>query len=671
MTLALLLTAVTGAWADWTGGTYTATADENLGNIIVSDDVTLTINAGVTVTVTSYNVSAPGIKVANGKTLTIVGPGTLVVNGAKGIKGSDSSMMTGNPGGQGTDGGAAITGNIIVKEGATVEANGGYGGQGGTGGSGTSGSNPGQGGKGGKGGKGAAAFTGAVTIFSGTITAKGGSGGDGGSGGYGGFNPENANHGLDGEIGEGGANGNAFAGTLTFYGGTVNVVPGSMPGYGKPSGNVSNAFVNPVTMKATTYELKGSNSSNYTAIELADIVNYRYVSIVAADYVEPTFDYELTDVATDHGSGQVKFFIGGKEVEGAYETDEGKTVTVKVTPDEGWVVDAFAVTAEVYRYWEGSRRAQAMVPMQRTVDLKYERTTLDGVAIYTFTMPASNVRVTGAYMKLSTLYFDPADRTNLMKVNVGSYGDVNLEDGKTVKIDKVEDILEGAEITLTANTGYKFRKVEVKKKGASTPLDNTTTAWTAGTYAVPAGGLTYSAAITVSGDVTLVLTDGETLTLNKGISLASGATLTVEGNGTMNVNGTNGNTSSTVAGSGMMCFKSGTLVATGGNGHVGNDLGQYGMNGGISHGGSAINGSLTLEGGNVTATGGNGGNAGGGGINWATGGNGGSAITGNVIINGGNWTANNGSNGTLLSGGNNNKAGTGGKAVAGTVTDNR
>ena len=207
---------------------------------------------------------------------------------------------------------------------------------------------------------------------------------------------------------------------------------------------------------------------------------------------------------------------------------------------------------------------------------------------------------------------------------------------------------------------------------AATPLDNTTTAWTAGTYAVPTGGLTYSDAITVSGDVTLVLTDGETLTLNKGISLASGATLTVEGNGTMNVNGTNDNTSSTVAGSGMMCFKSGTLVATGGNGHVGNDLGQFGMNGGISHGGSAINGSLTLEGGNVTATGGNGGNAGGASsINWATGGNGGSAITGNVIINGGNWTANNGSNGTLLSGGSNNVAGTGGKAVAGTVTDNR
>ncbi len=231
----------------------------------------------------------------------------------------------------------------------------------------------------------------------------------------------------------------------------------------------------------------------------------------------------------------------------------------------------------------------------------------------------------------------------------------------------------GTTVTATYSGTKRVKSVKAKKKAAAvTTLNNTIKAWTAGSYAVPTGGLTYSDAITVSGDVTLTLTDGETLTLNKGISLASGATLTVEGNGTMNVNGTNGNTSSTVAGSGMMCFKSGTLVATGGNGHEGNDLGQFGMNGGISHGGSAINGSLTLEGGNVTATGGNGGNAGGASsINWATGGNGGSAITGNVIINGGNWTANNGSNGTLLSGGNSNVAGTGGKAVGGTVTDNR
>ena len=278
-------------------------------------------------------------------------------------------------------------------------------------------------------------------------------------------------------------------------------------------------------------------------------------------------------------------------------------------------------------------------------------------------MNATALAVTLGAAPLWNAEFDLTDAPEADKAGKWS---TNIPEGGVVK---------GTPVTVTYTGSKKVIGVKAEKKAAapaSTPLDNTTTAWTAGTYAVPAGGLTYSDAITVSGDVTLVLTDGETLTLNKGISLAEGATLTVEGNGTMNVNGTNGNSSSTVAGTGTLVLTSGTLNATGGNGHVGNDLGQFGMNGGISHGGSAINGSLTLEGGNVTATGGNGGNAGGAGsINWATGGNGGSAITGNVIINGGNWTANIGSNGTLLSGGSNNVAGTGGKAVAGTVTDNR
>ena len=277
-------------------------------------------------------------------------------------------------------------------------------------------------------------------------------------------------------------------------------------------------------------------------------------------------------------------------------------------------------------------------------------------------LAANALQVTLGAAPLWNAEFDLTDAPEADKTGKWS---TNIPEGGVTK---------GQTVTVTYTGSKKVIGVKAEKKAAapaSTPLDNTTTAWSAGTYAVPAGGLTYSDAITVSGDVTLVLTDGETLTLNKGISLASGATLTIQGNGTMNVNGTNGNSSSTVAGTGTLVLTSGTLNATGGNGHVGNDLGQFGMNGGISHGGSAINGSLTLEGGNVTATGGNGGNAGGSGINWATGGNGGSAITGNVIINGGNWTANNGSNGTLLSGGSNNKAGSGGKAVAGTVTDNR
>lgn len=155
--LALLLTAATGARAAWTGGTYTATANENLGAITVNGDATLTINSDVTVTVTG------GINVASG-TLTVTGPGTLVVTGAKGNNGA--SAWEGGPGG---NGGVAISGNIIVQGGATVTATGGTGGNGGTGTF-----------VAGNGGNGGVAFAGTLTYKSGTVTANGGSAGSGG-----------------------------------------------------------------------------------------------------------------------------------------------------------------------------------------------------------------------------------------------------------------------------------------------------------------------------------------------------------------------------------------------------------------------------------------------------------------------------------------------------------
>ena len=242
------------------------------------------------------------------------------------------------------------------------------------------------------------------------------------------------------------------------------------------------------------------------------------------------------------------------------------------------------------------------------------------------------------------------------------------------------DVKKGQTVTVTYSGERKVMGVKAEKKAAapaSTPLDNTTTAWTAGTYAVPAGGLTYSDAITVSGDVTLTLTDGETLTLNKGISLASGATLTIEGTGTMAVNGTNESTASTVAGSGTLVLTSGTLNAKGGYGQsltLTEDSYKWDGNTGAS-GGVAINGNVTVSGGTVTATGGNGGNLNTVALGFSEnnrGGNGGAAISGTVTVNAGGWTATNGSNGTYIGGDDSGcYAGTGGKAVAGTVTDNR
>ena len=191
-------------------------------------------------------------------------------------------------------------------------------------------------------------------------------------------------------------------------------------------------------------------------------------------------------------------------------------------------------------------------------------------------------------------------------------------------------------VTLQYNGRLKVKGVKATSDAApaapaTVDLDASTKAWADGSaFAVPAGGLTYSDAITVSGDVTLTLTEGTTLTLNKGISLAAGATLTVEGNGTMVVNGTSGSTASTVAGSGTLVLMSGTLTATGGNG---GSVGDYCEN--------------------------------------CSGGNGGDAISGTLTINGGSTSVNDGSNVSIGNLCGNCTAGTGGKAVTGNVTDNR
>ncbi len=162
--------------------------------------------------------------------------------------------------------------------------------------------------------------------------------------------------------------------------------------------------------------------------------------------------------------------------------------------------------------------------------------------------------------------------------------------------------------------------ISVEEAVTATPLDTTTTAWTAGAFAVPTGGLTYNNSVNVSGDVTLVLTEGETLTLNKGISIADGATLTVQGKGTLIANGEKGDDctwggegqayagggTDAIRGNGTMIVNSGTVTATGGNG--GNALASNCYNYG-GDGGHGIGCALTVNGGNVTGIGGNGGAA--------------------------------------------------------------
>ena len=224
--LALLLVAATSAWAQWTGGTHTATANENLNAINVSDDATLTINQGVTVTVNG------GITVASGKTLTVTGGGTLVANGANGANGATGE--TGNAGG------TAIAGNVIINGvGLTVTATGGQGGEGGGGGEGSDGDtgNPGgeggTGGTGGNGGNGGHAFAGTLTVFGGNVNAYGGGSGYGGSdgpcgpGGNGYDGGADGEDGEPGEMGEDGSDGVAYASNVTFQAATHTMTDGT------------------------------------------------------------------------------------------------------------------------------------------------------------------------------------------------------------------------------------------------------------------------------------------------------------------------------------------------------------------------------------------------------------------------------------------------------------
>ena len=330
--LVLLVAVVSGAWAQWTGGTYTATANENPNAINVSDDATLTINQGVTVTVSG------GITVASGKTLTITGGGTLVANGANG--------QTGNAGG------TAIAGNVIINGvGLTVTATGGQGGQGAQGAQGAEGyegSPGGQGGQGGTGGQGAnggSAFSGAVTIYAGSVTATGGQGGQGGTGGKGGKGgygsdvyDNGGNGGKGGTGGKGGQGGHAFAGTLTVYGGNVSAYGGQRGQRGKygdggeegdsdlghsgaegedgddgEEGANGYAYANSVTIEAATYTVKDNsgdpiNLNNITSelrviIQSADVVPVVTYSVALAEGTEDADKWTITPKENLTGDG--------------------------------------------------------------------------------------------------------------------------------------------------------------------------------------------------------------------------------------------------------------------------------------------------------------------------------------------------------------------------------
>ncbi len=131
MTLALLITAATGAWAqgEFSSDPYTSTTEFN--SVSVTSSMTLTIKEGVIVTVNS------GLTIEDGVTLTLTGGGRLSVYGKSGNWGRDAVYEEGNriiEATAGGDGQPAIILNDnakIVIDNGEIYAEGGQGGRGG------------------------------------------------------------------------------------------------------------------------------------------------------------------------------------------------------------------------------------------------------------------------------------------------------------------------------------------------------------------------------------------------------------------------------------------------------------------------------------------------------------------------------------------------------------
>ena len=424
-----LFAMTTGAWADWGGGTYTATTEEDLfDDITVNDDATLTINEGVTVTVRF------GITISEGKTLTVVGPGTLKVNGTDGSDGSN-----------GSNGSAAVSGNIVVKDGAKVTANGGGGGNGN-----------------GNGGNGGAAFAGAVTIYGGTITANGGNGGGGGNGGNGAY---------------------AFAGTLTYYGGSVIAYGGDGGGGGDGGsgggdggyGSDGKAFASAVTfVNAPTSLTNGEDDIDQNAV-----TNYRFVMISGPDVApEPTIELDW-----NKDTKQATFEMPAANVELRVEYYPG-LLTLPAGTDAGTVtVEGMTDTALPEGFEKdddgnicvksGTQFTLIVTPAEnyRLVSLSDGTNTIDvdddGKA--TITMTDDDLTLTATFSDEYDITFKAA---NDYTIDAGKATVKVGDDTATPDADgKLQGVKAGKTVTLNAVTGYKFRKVEAKNTKPATLKD--------------------------------------------------------------------------------------------------------------------------------------------------------------------------------------------------------
>ena len=159
-----------------------------------------------------------------------------------------------------------------------------------------------------------------------------------------------------------------------------------------------------------------------------------------------------------------------------------------------------------------------------------------------------------------------------------------------------------------------------------TTVSSETTTMTDGVYAVTEN-VTITSRITISGNVTLALGEGKTLTATKGIELSGSNSLTIEGPGALTISGCDNNKS------GIGAENVGTLIINGGTINVNGGTYGAGIGGDYNNSGG---GSITINGGMVNATGGFVAAGIGGGCDNTHGNYG---VCGDILINGGQVTA--------------------------------
>ena len=209
-------------------------------------------------------------------------------------------------------------------------------------------------------------------------------------------------------------------------------------------------------------------------------------------------------------------------------------------------------------------------------------------------------------------------------------------------------------LTITGLSPYsgKLNKTFYVVTEGNIPLAYETITMSNGTYEV-IDDMAISERIVISGTVTLLIDEGFTLTASKGICVADGNKLIIEGSGTLNATGTNDNAgigSNKGGAHGEIIINSGTVNASGPDYAAG--IGG-GYNNSLSE-----NSRITINGGIVNAIAGRAAAAIGGGWNY-------SSIDpkgnpGTIIINGGQVTAKKGTSGnTGIGGGGNNQSNSG------------